>query len=233
MTPRSSGEPGILSIDDLLGQFRNVPTGRSGSFRDQPARIDDSDEPDAECPAGFDMLHLYQIQRVEDESLRYRLRLGPFENEDEADAALLKVRDDYPCALTATAARRRSSRHRIPAQAETPDPPSEPSAHSDPHRRARDHGCAIAGAPAPKVAPVIATPPVAAPAAGHGCTAGRDERTGHRDARDIFDARDRRGALAALVALVPAPTPARAPAQVARALPTARVNSKARKPFDG
>ncbi len=46
---------------------------------------------------------MYQIQRQEDRRLRYRLRLGPFANEDEADAVLKKVRDVYPGALTATA----------------------------------------------------------------------------------------------------------------------------------
>ena len=35
--------------------------------------------------------------------MRYRLRLGPFATEDEADAVLAKVRDIYPSALTATA----------------------------------------------------------------------------------------------------------------------------------
>lgn len=45
----------------------------------------------------------YSIQRVEDGRMRYRLRLGPFTREDEADAALARVRNDYPGALTATA----------------------------------------------------------------------------------------------------------------------------------
>jgi hypothetical protein len=53
--------------------------------------------------AGFGNAHVYQIQRVEDGRPRFRLRLGPFANEDEADAALPKVRDIYPSALTATA----------------------------------------------------------------------------------------------------------------------------------
>jgi hypothetical protein len=53
--------------------------------------------------AGFGSAHVYQMQRVEDGRTRFRLRLGPFANEDEADAALPKVRDIYPSALTATA----------------------------------------------------------------------------------------------------------------------------------
>jgi hypothetical protein len=40
---------------------------------------------------------------MEDRRLRYRLRLGPFVKEDEADIILKKVRDIYPGALTATA----------------------------------------------------------------------------------------------------------------------------------
>ena len=47
--------------------------------------------------------HIYQIQRVEDHRLRYRLRLGPFALEEEADSVLAKIRDFYPAALTATA----------------------------------------------------------------------------------------------------------------------------------
>jgi SPOR domain len=47
--------------------------------------------------------HVYQIQVTEDGRTRYRLRLGPFTTEDEADAILAEVRDTYPGALTATA----------------------------------------------------------------------------------------------------------------------------------
>jgi hypothetical protein len=46
---------------------------------------------------------VYRIQRVEDGRKRYRLRMGPFVREDEADAALTRVRDIYPAAWTATA----------------------------------------------------------------------------------------------------------------------------------
>ena len=53
--------------------------------------------------AGFGNAQVYQMQRVEDGRPRFRLRLGPFANEDEAEAALPKVRDIYPSALTATA----------------------------------------------------------------------------------------------------------------------------------
>jgi hypothetical protein len=53
--------------------------------------------------AGCAHAHVYQVQRIEDRRPRYRLRLGPFTREDDADAELLKVRDIYPGALTATA----------------------------------------------------------------------------------------------------------------------------------
>jgi hypothetical protein len=46
---------------------------------------------------------VYQIQRIEDRRLRFRLRLGPFQTEEQADAQLAIVRDIYPSALTATA----------------------------------------------------------------------------------------------------------------------------------
>ncbi len=48
--------------------------------------------------------HIYQIQVTEDGRTRYRLRLGPFAKEDQADAVLAEVRETYPGALTATAA---------------------------------------------------------------------------------------------------------------------------------
>ena len=53
--------------------------------------------------AGCSHAHVYQVHRIEDRRPRYRLRLGPFAREDDADTELLKVRDIYPSALTATA----------------------------------------------------------------------------------------------------------------------------------
>jgi len=52
--------------------------------------------------AGYQHAHVYQVQRTEDRRMRYRLRLGPFDNEDLADDVLQQVRDVYPGALTAT-----------------------------------------------------------------------------------------------------------------------------------
>src|SRR5882672_903904 len=58
----------------------------------------------AKSPAGCEEARLYRIQRVDDGRIRYRLRLGPFATEDEADAVLARVRLEYPCALLVTAA---------------------------------------------------------------------------------------------------------------------------------
>lgn len=53
--------------------------------------------------ASFPGTRLYRLKRTEDRRVRYRLRLGPFSGEDAADAALHKLRESYPSALTATA----------------------------------------------------------------------------------------------------------------------------------
>ena len=93
-----------LSIDDLLQPLPESPRlGGSGPFvinlSASTAPISQPMKSLAECPSA----HVYQIQRTEDRRLRYRLRLGPFGTEDEAEAILSKVRDIYPSALTATA----------------------------------------------------------------------------------------------------------------------------------
>ena len=53
--------------------------------------------------AGCERARIFQVQRMEDRRPRYRLRLGPFVTEEEAEAALANVRAVYPGALTATA----------------------------------------------------------------------------------------------------------------------------------
>jgi hypothetical protein len=58
----------------------------------------------AKAPACNEHARLYQIQRVDDGRIRYRLRLGAFATEQEADAILAQVRLEYPGALIATAA---------------------------------------------------------------------------------------------------------------------------------
>jgi hypothetical protein len=58
----------------------------------------------SKSPAGNEHARLYQIQRVDDGRIRYRLRLGPFTTEDEAEVALAQARLEYPGALMVTAA---------------------------------------------------------------------------------------------------------------------------------
>jgi hypothetical protein len=50
---------------------------------------------------GFDNQRLYQVARAEDGRTRYRLRLGFFTSEADAEQVLAAVRDQYPTAFTA------------------------------------------------------------------------------------------------------------------------------------
>ncbi len=50
---------------------------------------------------GFDSQRLYQVARAEDGRTRYRLRLGFFTSEADAEQVLAAVRDQYPTAFTA------------------------------------------------------------------------------------------------------------------------------------
>jgi hypothetical protein len=96
-------EPRELSFDDLNAPMPDTARlGGTGPFvinlcassAPLPRPVDDLGSRNAQ---------VYRIQRVEDGRKRYRLRMGPFVREDEADAALTRVRDIYPGALTATA----------------------------------------------------------------------------------------------------------------------------------
>jgi hypothetical protein len=93
-----------LSIDDLLAPLPE--TQRLGGYGPFVINLSASSAP-VEVPAkgiaGCEHVHFFQVQRIEDRRPRYRLRLGPFVTEDEAEAALDKVRVIYPSALTATA----------------------------------------------------------------------------------------------------------------------------------
>lgn len=99
-----TGEIWHLTIDDLLAPLPEVTRlGGPGPF---VINLSASTAPitvPAKSIAGCEQAHLYQLQRTEDRRPRYRLRLGPFSSEDEADAVLMIVRDIYPGALTATA----------------------------------------------------------------------------------------------------------------------------------
>ncbi len=99
-----AGEIWHLSIDDLFQPVQEAPRlGGEGPF---VINLSASTAPisiPANAFAGCSDAHVYQIQVTEDGRTRYRLRLGPFATEDEADAVLAVVRDTYPGALTATA----------------------------------------------------------------------------------------------------------------------------------
>jgi len=100
-----AGEIWHLSIEDLFQPVQEVPRlGGDGPFvinlSASTAPISIPTQPFAGCSDA----HVYQIRVTEDGRTRYRLRLGPFATEDEADAILAVVRDTYPGALTATAA---------------------------------------------------------------------------------------------------------------------------------
>jgi hypothetical protein len=93
-----------LTIDDLLEPLADSPRlGGPGPFvinlSASTAPISVPIKAVAEHPG----VHVYQIQRTEDRRVRYRLRLGPFETEAEAESLLSTVREIYPSALTATA----------------------------------------------------------------------------------------------------------------------------------
>ncbi len=104
MNSPSTGEISNLNIDDLFAPLSETHRlGGSGPF---VINLSASTAP-ISLPvtriADGQGAHMYQIQRNEDRRIRYRLRLGPFANEDEADTVLKLVREVYPTALTATA----------------------------------------------------------------------------------------------------------------------------------
>jgi hypothetical protein len=100
-----AGEIWHLSIEDLFQPVQEAPRlGGDGPF---VINLSVSTAPISVPTKAFTNSPLdalvYQIQVTEDGRTRYRLRLGPFASEDEADAILAEVRDTYPGALTATA----------------------------------------------------------------------------------------------------------------------------------
>ena len=98
-----AGEIWHLSIEDLFAQPEILSLGGSGPF---VINLSVSTAPISEIARLTRAEHgaqVYQIKVLEDGRIRYRLRLGPFAHEHDADAALPAVRDDYPGALTATA----------------------------------------------------------------------------------------------------------------------------------
>jgi len=99
-----AGEIWHLSIEDLFAPVHE--TQRLGGDGPFVINLSVSTAPIILPPkpfAGHWDAHVYQIQVTEDGRTRYRLRLGPFASEDDADAILEEVREMYPGALTATA----------------------------------------------------------------------------------------------------------------------------------
>jgi hypothetical protein len=99
-----AGEIWHLSIEDLFQPVQEAPRlGGDGPF---VINLSVSTAPITLPTESFTSrkdAHVYQIQVTEDGRTRFRLRLGPFATEDDADAMLAEVRDTYPGALTATA----------------------------------------------------------------------------------------------------------------------------------
>jgi len=132
-----TGEIWHLTIDDLLAPLPEATRlGGPGIF---VINLSASTAPitvPAKSIAGCEQAHMYQLQRTEDRRPRYRLRLGPFSSEDEADAVLMMVRDIYPGALTATAddddlraiATLRAKTGALPPASEKPAASSRPAA---------------------------------------------------------------------------------------------------------
>jgi hypothetical protein len=99
-----AGEIWHLSIEDLFQPVQEAPRlGGDGPFVINLSVSTAPIDVPAKSFAGCRDAHIYQIQVTEDGRTRFRLRIGPFITEDEADATLAEVRDTYPGALTATA----------------------------------------------------------------------------------------------------------------------------------
>jgi hypothetical protein len=93
-----------MNIEDLFAPLpEKTRLGGPGPFVINLSASSAPIDVPAKGVAGCSHAHVYQVHRIEDSRPRYRLRLGPFAREDDADTELLKVRDIYPSALTATA----------------------------------------------------------------------------------------------------------------------------------
>jgi len=157
-----TGEIWHLTIDDLLAPLPEVTRlGGPGPF---VINLSASTAPitvPAKSIAGCEQAHMYQLQRTEDRRPRYRLRLGPFGSEDEAEAVLMIVRDIYPGALTATAddddlraiATLRAKTGALPPASEKPTAPIEKPAEK----------LSVAPVSLPPAAPAVSPRPAAKP----------------------------------------------------------------------
>jgi hypothetical protein len=161
-----------LSIDDLLSPLPEKPRlGGPGPFVINLSSSTAGIGLPSLTLTGCESAHAYEIQRNEDGRTRYRLRLGPFESEEEADLILDMVREIYPSALTATAGADDLKtitmiRAKAAATAEARRPHTPPKNPDPPLVTTRAEPIAAKPAPAPvKPAPAAAKPVAAKPAA--------------------------------------------------------------------
>jgi SPOR domain len=160
-----NGDIWHLGIDDLFAPLpETIRLGGPGPF---VINLTTSSAPiglPAKSIAGCEHAQLYQLQRIEDRRPRYRLRVGPFASEDEADAVLKIVRDIYPGALTATAdGEDLRAIANLQPKAVPPPPVARPAAAIVPPQPVAKPAAAIV--PPPPVAKLAAVmaPPVASP----------------------------------------------------------------------
>ncbi len=123
---------------------------------------------------GLEKYRVYPVSRAEDGRTRYRLRLGFFTSEADAEQALAAVRDQYPTAFTACLADedRKFARGFLPDSSHNEIAPAPPQmsivVDNDSTRPVRTlRSAAPAATPKPvavSVAPAAATPAAPAPA---------------------------------------------------------------------
>jgi hypothetical protein len=163
-----TGDIWHLCIDDLLAPLpEKARLGGPGPFVINLSASTAPIDLPASGIAGCQDAHVYQLQRTEDRRPRYRLRLGPFADEDAADAMLEKVRDTYPGALTATAdADDLRAIGAIQAKAIAQQPPAEKApAKAAAKRSAKSQEKPLEKSAAPEPAPIAAPLPTSSVAA--------------------------------------------------------------------
>jgi hypothetical protein len=159
-----SGDIWHLSIDDLFAPLpETIRLGGPGPFVINLSASSAPIDVPLKGLAGCEHVQLYQLQRIEDRRPRYRLRLGLFTTEDEADEILQRVREIYPGALTATADGEdlRAIANLQPKAAPPPAPPAaRPAAIVPPARPAAIVPPVAAPKPVAPIAPAAIAPPV-------------------------------------------------------------------------
>jgi hypothetical protein len=163
----STGDIWHLSIDDLFAPLpEKTYLGGPGPFViNLSASTAPIDVPTKTFEGGKEA-HVYQVQRMEDRRMRYRLRFGPFAKEEYADAILQKVRDIYPGALTATADQDDlRAIATLQAKSEPPQPPAQAVSKAAALRRTPPVAVKPAQLPPAAVRPVppAMPPPVSPP----------------------------------------------------------------------